>query len=147
MSRAAKETISRKQIVYYSDFITSFATHPLSSDIAKVTNAEAIKASLRNLLLMNYGEKFFDSTIGSNVYKTLFDPIDGFVINDIKDHIIHTVEYNEPRVKLIDVVVQAVDVNGTGNVNDENAVRATITFYIINTGETAVLDTILKRVR
>ena len=140
MSRAAKETITTKQPIVYSDFMNNLDLHPLSGDVAKVTNAESIKQSIRNLIIIGYGEKLFNPTIGSNVYQSLFEPIDGFTINDIQDHITDTIGFHEPRVNLLQVVVSP-------NPRDDNAVTATIAFNIINTGEIATLNLILTRVR
>lgn len=128
-----------KQREVYSDFLSNLDTHPFSSDVAKVKNEQAIKQSIRNLLLTNVGERFFRPYLGSNVYKSLFELIDNFVINDIKTHIENTINAYEKRADLISVNV--VD-NGDGN-----SLTATIQFSIINTGDTATLNLILKRVR
>jgi len=140
MSRAAKETLNKKQPIIYSDFVNNLLLHPLSGDIARVTNDESIKQSIKNLITFNYGEKLFNPTVGSDVYKSLFEPLDGFVLNDIRDHIVNTITYYETRVNLIDVQVSGME-------NDENAVAVTIVFSIINTGASASLNLILRRVR
>lgn len=140
MSRASKQTISQIQKTVYSDFMSNLDTHPLSGDIARVTNVESVKQALKNLILISYGEKPFQPTIGSNVYKSLFEPLDGFTINDIKQHIRDTIDQNEKRVKLLDVQLVLSEIN-------DNAIDATITFYVININQTASLNLILKRVR
>ena len=140
MSRAAKETINRKQPIIYSDFVNNLLLHPLSGDIAKVTNAESIKQSIKNLVQINYGEKLFQPTIGCNVYRSLFEPLDGFTLNDIKEGIADTIKFYEPRVVLLNVETSGIE-------NDDNAVSVTIYFSIINTGENATLNLILRRVR
>lgn len=140
MSRAAKETLVKKQSIVYSDFMGNLERHPNSGDLARVTNAESIKQSLKNLIRMNYGDKLFNPYIGSQVNAMLFDPFDNFTLNDIKQHIWDTVTMFEKRVTLMDVTV-------TVNANDENQAAATIKFYIINTNEQESLNLILKRVR
>lgn len=140
MSKAARETINKKQPIIYSDFVNNLLQHPLSGDIAKVTNAESIKQSIKNLIKINYGEKLFNPTVGSDVYKSLFEPIDGFVLNDIKDRISDTIKFHEPRVFLLGVETSSVE-------NDDYSVSVSIYFSIINTGETSTLNLILRRVR
>jgi phage baseplate assembly protein W len=90
--------------------------------------------------MINYGEKLFNPDIGSNLMKSLFEPLDGFSLNDMQDHIVNTITFHEPRANLIDVRV------GASGIND-NSVTATIVFILINTGETATLNLILRRVR
>lgn len=128
-----------KQREVYSDFLSNLDTHPFSNDIAKIKNEQSIKQSIRNLLLTNVGERFFRPYLGSNVYKSLFELIDNFVINDIKTHIENAINAYEPRAQLI-----AVNVEDNG---DGNSLTATIQFSIINTGDTATLNLILRRVR
>lgn len=140
MSRAAKETTLTKQPIIYSDFMNNLDLHPLSGDLAKITNAESVKQSIKNLVLTSYGERLFNPTVGSNVYKTLFEPLNGFTLNDMQDHIVNTITFNEPRANLIEVVVSGVP-------NNDNAVAATIVFSLINTNEVASLNLILRRVR
>lgn len=140
MSRADRITPLSKQPEIYSDFLINFDRHPLSGDLAKVSNAEAIKQSIRNLLLTNYGERLFNPIIGSNVYKSLFEPLDGFTIQDIKQAITDTLYFHEKRIEVV-----AVEVNA--NPNDENSLTATIVFSIINTGSTETLNLVLRRVR
>jgi phage baseplate assembly protein W len=129
-----------KQKEIYSDFLSNLETHPLSNDIAKVKNEQSIKQSIRNLLLTNVGERFFRPYLGSNIYKSLFNFIDNFTMNDIKIYIEDTIKAYEPRAKLISVNVYDNNDNG-------NSVTATIQFSIINTGDNATLNLVLRRVR
>lgn len=140
MSKADKETIAKRQPIIYSDFVNNLALHPLSNDIARVINTEAVKQSIKNLVLTNYGEKLFKPDIGSNLSKSLFEPLDGFTLNDMQDHIVNTITFHEPRASLIEVRV-------SGDPRDENTAIATIVFSLINTKEVTTLNLILRRVR
>jgi phage baseplate assembly protein W len=137
MSRA--DRVTPKQPEVYSDFLSNLDLHPLSNDIAKVTNGESIKQSIRNLILTNFGERLFSPTVGSNVYKTLFENLDPFTLQNLQTYVEDTVTYQEPRARLLGV-------NVYGN-EAENSVTITIAFSIINTGQTENLNLILKRVR
>ena len=94
MSRALVNTAYKKQPILYSDFLGNLDLHPLSGDIATVTNGESLKQSIKNLILTNYGERPFNPNLGSNVYKMLFQPLDGFAIQDIKNYIRETVAFH-----------------------------------------------------
>ena len=130
----------RKQPDVFTDFMTNFDLHPLSNDIARVRNEQAIKQSIRCLLLTNIGERFFKPLLGSNVYRSLFEPLDGFTKSNIKMYVEDTINAFEPRANL-----QAVNVYDNGD--DGNSLTVTVEFSIINTGQDATLNLILKRVR
>jgi phage baseplate assembly protein W len=140
MSKADKQTVISKQPIIYSDFVSDLLQHPISGDIAKVTNEESVKQSIKNLLMINYGEKLFNPIIGSNVFKSLFEPLDGFTLNTIHDSISDTIRNYEPRADLLNVKVSILE-------NDENAAAVTIIFQVINTGVLTSLNLILRRVR
>lgn len=140
MSRAAKETLVKKTPIIYSDFMTNFEKHPASGDIVRVTNVESIKQSLKNLLKINRGDKPFQPSFGSDVTKYLFENIDAFALNMIRQSIQDSITQYEKRVQVVKVNVNNSDTN-------PNEVYVSIYFYIINTGESASLSLILKRVR
>ena len=140
MSRAAKETIVKKTPIMYSDFMTNLEKHPASGDIVRVTNVESIKQSLKNLLRINRGDKPFQPSFGSDVNRHLFDTIDSFTLNYIRQNIEDAINQYEKRI-------QVVKVNVTNSEINTNEVDVSIYFYIINTGESASLSLILKRVR
>ena len=129
-----------KPVNLFSDFTNNLDLHPLSNDIATVKEEQAIKQSIKNLILTNVGERFFNPLLGSNVYRSLFEQLDGFTMNNIKMYVQDTIKAFEPRANL-----QAVTVveNGDGR----NSVTVTIQFTIINTGQDSILNLILRRVR
>ena len=102
-------------------------------------NEQSIKQSLRNLIMTDMGERFFQSHIGSNIRKSLFEMNDSITASDLKYHIQQTIQNNEPRVALIDVAVAFLPVQDSVNIN--------IVFAIINTNNIQNLDILLKRVR
>ena len=90
----------------FKDLAISFEANPNTNDFAAVTNENAIKQSIRNLVLTSFGERPFQPTIGSRVRGLLFEPFDVFMSEDLKDEISNTIERLEPRVELIDVDVR-----------------------------------------
>jgi phage baseplate assembly protein W len=140
VTRADKYTQIGKKQEYFSDFLNNFQKHPITNALAKITNEDSIKQSLKNLILTNVGERMFEPNIGSNVMRTLFEPNDNVTIESIKYYINNTVTQIEPRVNLLNVSVYSTP--------DEGAFQVNIVFSVINNPTTPItLDFILRRVR
>jgi phage baseplate assembly protein W len=129
----------------WSDLDLDFIAHPTTKDVVRKTGADAIKRSVRNLILTNYYDRPFRSYIGSNAQKILFDNINPLTAHFLKDAIIDTINNFEPRIQLIDDgradgVVVKVDPEGNGYVVD-------LTYIIVNRGEPATISIFLERLR
>lgn len=128
----------------YSDLDLDFIPHPTTKDVVKKTGIDAIKRSVRNLILTNFYDRPFRSFIGSNAQKILFDNINPFTATFLKDAIIDVIVSFEPRVKLVDDENEGVIVQ----VNpDDNGYNVQITFTPVNTGAPAVINLFLERLR
>jgi phage baseplate assembly protein W len=128
----------------YSDLDLDFLAHPTTGDVVKKTGLDAIKRSIRNLVLTNFYDRRFRSFIGSNATKILFDNINPFTATFLKDSIIEVITNFEPRVKLSedenDGVIVSVD-------PDNNGYNVRITVNVINTGAPAIINLFLERIR
>ena len=124
MSRADKITIETNKIEYYSDFMNDFAKNPITGFLAKVTNEESVKQSIRNIIFTNRGERFYNSGFGSTIKSSLFNPLDAITIIAIKESITESINNFEPRANLLEVLV-------IPNEND-NLVNINIVFTIKN---------------
>lgn len=130
--------ISKKRVLY-SDFGRDLIAHPVSADVSRKINEDAVKESIRNLVLTDKGERPFRPNIGCDVRRLLFNnfmPETGLLI---KEAIINTITAYEPRAELI-----SVDVNPNP---DSNAFNVSITFRVINSIEPTRLDLVLNRIR
>ena len=56
----------------YSDLDVMFVAHPISGDIAIKKDSEAVKRSVRNILLTNNYERPFKPNFGANLRARLF---------------------------------------------------------------------------
>ncbi len=94
----------------FKDISLSFKRHPVTGDIGVLKNADAIKRSVRNLVQTIPSERFFNSTIGSEVRNLLFNNVPGFVdfgtASIIEGQIRNTIENYELRVTNLDVNVE-----------------------------------------
>ena len=128
----------------YSDLDLDFIAHPTTKDVVKIRGFDAIKRSIRNLVLTNFYDKPFRSYIGSNVQKILFDNINPFTAIFLRDAIEEVITNFEPRVKLREDVSNGIVVNVS---SDNNGYDVTISFTIINTGAPVTFSLFLERLR
>lgn len=107
----------------FKDLSMSFQVNPINYDLIAVKNETAIARSIRNLVLTYPGERFFNENLGSKVSRSLFENIDEISASAIKDEIENTINNYEPRVELIDVIVDPD--------YDNNNFNVTVNYYII----------------
>ena len=129
----------------YSDLDLDFIMHPTTKDVVKKTGVDAIKRSVRNLILTNFYDRPFRSYIGSNAQKLLFDNINMFTATFLRDAIEDTITSFEPRV-LLDVSTADKGIEISVN-PDNNGYNVKITFIIVNTGIPATINLFLERLR
>jgi phage baseplate assembly protein W len=110
-----------------------------SGDIQPLMDLDAVKASVRNLVVTNFGERPFQPNIGSNVRGFLFEPADVFTIFGLKQNIEDVLLRYEPRVT--DIIVEIEDNS------DYNRYDVTLTFRVITFNEVVDLDLYLSRTR
>lgn len=122
-----------------ADLDLSFNANPVTGDINPLRDIEAIKRSVKNLILTNFQERPFQPEIGSGVRGLLFELADPITIHDIETAISRTINNFEPRVNLIEVEV--------GDDVDNNAYNVSITFQIIATEQVGNATIILERLR
>lgn len=123
----------------FKDVDLTFQVNPLTKDVAVKTDADAIKASIRNLLLtMNY-ERPFHPEIGSPVYGLLFELASPFTAKVLETVITQTINNLEPRAKLnkVDVVANP----------DGNSYSVTVNFSIVNYATPFEVSILLQRLR
>lgn len=125
---------------YFSDLDLDFAINPATNDLVILKNDLAIRRSVRNLVMLNFGEKQFQPKIGSNVRKILFEPMTPDVAGRLQTYIQQTLLNFEPRIQL-----QAVDVN-QDNIND--GYNVSIRFFLLNAETTLqTINMFLNRIR
>lgn len=123
----------------YSDLDLNFIPHPTTKDVVIKTGADAIKRSIRNLILTNFYDRPFRSMIGSNVNRLLFENANPLTLGFLKDAILEVIRNYEPRVE-----VTSVNINE--NI-DQNGFDVTIQFNIINRSQPTQINLFLERIR
>ncbi len=123
----------------FSDLDLDFMPHPTTGDVMKKTGVDAIKRSIRNLILTNFYDRPFRSYIGSNAQKLLFDNATPLTANFLKDAIMEVVTNYEPRVKIDNIRINFD--------TDNNGYNATISFIVLNNNLPVVINLFLERIR
>lgn len=127
------------QRVVYSDFFTDLDKHPIRSTVLRKTNVDAVKQSLRNLMLTDRGERLFQPNLGGNIRAMLFENITPQTFLTMQEHIKDVIEAHEPRADVIDVYI--------AQTSQEHEVQVTIVFRVVNVQEPVTLELLLERVR
>jgi phage baseplate assembly protein W len=141
MSRydATQTNDSIRSAKVYRDLNLDFQINTATKDIEKLTDIEAVKRSVRNLIKLNHYEKPFRPEVGSNLRAMLFENITPQITHAISKQIDLLIKNYEPRCRLVQLNVQP-DI-------DRNGYRASISFYVVNHPERAEVETFLERIR
>ena len=129
--------VARKNI--YSDLDLAFEINPITNDISPLTDIDAIKNAVKNLVFTNFHERPFNPTLGSGLRALLFENANIFTAMEIKNAIEKVINNNEPRVSNVDVEV--VDKS------DQNAYEITISLIISFLQQQISFSFFLTRVR
>ena len=125
--------------ILFSDFKLNMTAHPVSQDLTRNTNLDAIKQSVKNIILTQHYERPFRPLLGSNVTHYLFENFDPITAENIKEAITEAIENHEPRAELLDVRVHAKP--------DENGFTVYIIFRGVGQTDPVQLDIFLEQVR
>ena len=107
----------------FKDISLSFEPHPVTKDLQILKNERAITRTIRNLVETIPTERFFNSTIGSNVRSSLFDFVDFGTASVVQSQIEVAISNYEPRVDNVKVEVLPSP--------DTNEFEVTVIFDII----------------
>ena len=136
---AERHNDSDRNAQIFKDINLSLAKHPITGDIATLTNVEAVKRSVRNLINTNFYERPFHPEIGSNVRSILFEPVSPVTASVLERHVKDVVDNFEPRAELIDVQVK--------DNSDRNEYIVQIKFFVVNSADIVDMNIFLERLR
>ena len=123
----------------WRDLDLDFIPHPVTGDVTVKTGLEAIKRSVRNLVMMAQYEKPFNPDIECGIRQMLFEPLSPVTALMIRQNIVSAIEQFEPRARLLEVQVIAN--------YETNAFDVTIYFRVQNISDPVVLNVTLERLR
>ena len=124
----------------YTALVLTFTRKNSNSDVNILTDVQAVKRSLRNLILLNYYEKPFHPEIAGGIRQMLFENITPVVSIIIAKQIEQVIANYEPRARLVSVKAFPD--------YDRNAYNVVIEFYVVNTPTELVdMSVMLERLR
>lgn len=123
----------------FTDLDFNFMAHPRTRDVSTRSDEEAVRQSIRNLVMTRNFERPFRSAIGCQVKALLFEPISPLLVAMMERTISDTINNYEPRAVLISVQVSFSPEN-----NDAYIV---IVFKLKNTQTPISVNLILERTR
>ena len=114
-----------RNVRQYSDLDLFFGRKTSNNDVSKITDVQAVKRSIRNLVLLNTYEKPFHPEISSGVRGMLFENMTPITANILARKVEDVINNFEPRARLISVTA-IPDL-------DRNAYEVAVQFYVVNT--------------
>ena len=140
MSWDASRQNEKRSSRIYKDLNLNFSANPVTGDVTNVTDVNAVKRSVRNLLLTNHYDRPFHPEIGSNIPHLLFENFGPITGNQLSRAIEEMIGNFEPRARVENVECFPVP--------DTNTYDVRIYFYIENLPtELQEFQTLLEAVR
>jgi len=137
---AQATNLSDRSSRIYRDLDLFFTKRGTDSDVNRVEDIQAVKRSIRNLVLLNEHEKPFHPEIHGGVRDMLFENMTPVVSNILARKIEDVITNFEPRARL--QTVRAIPDF------DKNAYEISIEFFVVNTPTELVdMSIMLERIR
>ena len=130
---------SKRSTRIYKDLDLDFGRNTVTNDVNKLTDVEAVKRSVRNLINTNHFERPFHPEIGGNVRALLFENITPLTALNLQRKIEEVLNNFEPRAKITQILANP-DI-------DRNGYRLEIKFYVIGIQNPITVETFLERLR
>ena len=134
----ARLELSRK-VKSFIDVSLAFEPNPVTGDLSLLKDERAITNSVKNIILTSPGEKPFDRNFGSKVRDYLFDLVDIGTAGLLKVEIERAIKYNEPRVEVLEVFVDAQP--------DQNQFAVRVSYKIVGFEQIFIVSQILRPTR
>lgn len=131
-------TVTRKT-ADFSDLDFNFTRLSSNSDVAKKTDVEAVKQSMKALIQTNYFDRPFHPELGCSVAGLLFENNTPMTQRSIRKSVEEVIQNHEPRAEITQVDVT--------DGSDNNEYRVRIYFYVVNHTQQEVFETYLTRTR
>lgn len=93
----------RTKLTQFRDLDIKFGRNPSTNDVIIKTGDNAVKQSIKNLILTDFYERPFRPGIGAGVKQLLFEPSDFITERILEEKIIEAIVNFEPRAELLGV--------------------------------------------
>ena len=136
---ASNTNLSKKAVRTYKDLDLDFTRHPVSNDVVKIEDLNAVKRSVRNLVNTQFYERPFHPELGCGARDLLFENYSPMTGIFIKRKIEEVLTNYEPRAKLSSINVDEQE--------DRNGISVEVNFYVLNLPNPVTVTTTLQRIR
>jgi phage baseplate assembly protein W len=123
----------------FSDIDLAFVAHPISGKVNGKVNRDAVRQSVKSLILTDYFERPFKSGIGCSLRYLLFENFTPPIKQQMENAVREVIRNYEPRADVIEVLVE--------DNSDLNALTVSVAFMVVNDPDPIILDVLLERVR
>jgi len=130
----------------YSDFNITFLPDPVTGDLQKVENDDAVKQSIRLLVLTALNERVFQPGLGSTLRQTLFEPLDDITTTVLVKTMADVIRQFEPRAELEYIDVHT-DKTPSGELLDSNSIWVEFVVRVLNLPGLVSTGVLLRRLR
>jgi len=130
---------SKRNSRRYRDIDLNFGRNPVTNDISKVEDVNAVKRSVRNLIQTNFYERPFHPELGSGVRDLLFENFTPLTRVFLQRKIEEVIANYEPRASLESIRIDEDQ--------DGNRLVCDIYFYIQGVMDPVTVTAFLQRLR
>jgi phage baseplate assembly protein W len=133
----ANETLKISRL--YKDLDLSFTRNPVTGDVSKKIDVNAVKQSLNILMQTNFYERPFAPEKGANLRGYLFEPMSNLVANVLQSTVRNMIASYEPRVRIETIFVRPNF--------DMDSYEIELRFFVVGISSPQTLVAQLKRLR
>ena len=123
----------------YSDLSTNFSLNAMTGDVVRLTEMDAVKRAIKNLIMTEKYERLLDPRFGAGINALLFEPMSPMITMTLRQIIEENIRTYEPRadIKTIDVVPDEYS----------QTYYIDIVFSLRNTNQTGTVQFFIDRIR
>ena len=130
---------SKRSNKIYKDLDLNFTRNPVTNDVTRIEDIDAVKRSVKNLVQTNFYERPFHPELGCGIRELLFENYSPIIGIFLKRKIAEVINRYEPRVSLVNVTLD--------DDPDRNRLKVSLYFYVQNVPDAVVIETFLQRLR
>ena len=134
-TKSGASIVSNKES--FSDLDLTFTAHPVTGDIVTKKDANAIRQSIKNILLTNHYERPFKPNFGADLRGMIFEANDPIIGQRIKERIVEEIKILEPRVGRATIKV----------IQNDNTVDVSVAYTISGSSSVQEVEFTLSRER
>ena len=103
---ATNKNISRRVTRTYRDVDLNFGRNTVTNDVNTLTDADAVKKAVINLIQTNHYERPFHPELGSDLRNMMFENMTPISAMGLKKKILEVIARYEPRVSVTQILVE-----------------------------------------